>query len=79
LYTVLNARLDGRDFIAGQNRGTYSIADMACWPWVSRFEWHEVDLNAFPNIMDWYLRIAARPAVQAGYSVPKFTTDVPML
>lgn len=78
LYTVLNTRLEGRDFIAGQDRGTYSIADMACWPWVSRFEWHEVDLNAFPNIRDWYLRIAARPAVQAGYSVPKFTTDVPM-
>ncbi len=78
LYTVLNTRLDRRGFIAGQDRGTYSIADMACWPWVSRFEWHEVDLNAFPNIKDWYLRIAARPAVQAGYSVPKFTTDVPM-
>lgn len=78
LYTVLNTRLYGRDFIAGPGRGTYSIADMACWPWVSRFEWQEVDLNAYPNIKDWYLRIAERPAVQAGYSVPKFTTDVPM-
>lgn len=78
LYTVLNTRLDGRDFIAGQGRGTYSIADMACWPWVSRFEWQEVDLNAFPNIKQWYMRIAERPAVQAGYCVPKFTTDVPM-
>ena len=78
LYTVLNTRLEGRDFIAGAGRGTYSIADMACWPWVSRFEWQEVDLNAFPNIKDWYLRIAERPAVQAGYSVPKYTTDVPM-
>ena len=58
--------------------GMYSIADMACWPWVSRFEWQEVDLNVFPNVKDWYLKIAARPAVQAGYSVPKFTTDVPM-
>ncbi|MEM5468245.1 glutathione S-transferase family protein [Celeribacter marinus] len=78
LYTVLNTRLEGRDFIAGAGRGTYSIADMACWPWVSRFEWHEVDLNAFSNIKDWYVRIAARPAVQAGYNVPKFTTDIPM-
>lgn len=78
LYTVLNTRLDGRDFIAGQGRGTYSIADIACWPWVSRFEWQEVDLNAFPNIKEWYLRIAERPAVHAGYSVPKFTTNVPM-
>jgi GSH-dependent disulfide-bond oxidoreductase len=45
---------------------------------VSRFEWQEIDLDHFPNVKDWYLRIAARPAVQAGYSVPKFTTDVPM-
>ena len=78
LYGVLDRRLEGRDYIAGIGRGMYSIADMACWPWVSRFEWQEVDLNAFPNVKDWYQRIAARPAVQAGYSVPKFTTDVPM-
>ena len=78
LYGVLDRRLEGRDYIAGGGRGMYSIADMACWPWVSRFEWQEVNLNAFPNVKDWYLRIAARPAVQAGYSVPKFTTDVPM-
>lgn len=78
LYGVLGRRLEGRDYIAGIGRGMYSIADMACWPWVSRFEWQDVDLNAFPNVKDWYLRIAVRPAVQAGYSVPKFTTDVPM-
>ena len=78
LYGVLDRRLEGRDYIAGIGRGMYTIADMACWPWVSRFEWQEVDLNAFPNVKDWYLRIAARPAVQAGYSVPEFTTDVPM-
>ena len=78
LYGVLDRRLEGRDYIAGIGRGMYTIADMACWPWVSRFEWQEVDLNAFPSVKDWYLRIAARPAVQAGYSVPEFTTDVPM-
>ena len=78
LYGVLNERLEGRDYIAGDGRGMYTIADMACWPWVSRFEWQENDLNDFPNVRDWYVRIAARPAVQKGYSVPKFTTDVPM-
>ena len=78
LYRVLNERLEGRDYIAGDGRGMYSIADMACWPWISRFEWQEVDLNDFPNVRDWYLRIAERPAVQKGYSVPKFTTEVPM-
>ena len=78
LYRILNERLAGRDFIAGAEAGTYSIADMACWPWVSRFEWQEIDLKDFPYVRDWYLRIAAREAVQKGYSVPKFTTEVPM-
>lgn len=78
LYGVLNRRLEGRDYIAGHGVGMYSIADMACWPWVSRFEWQEINLNDFPNVRDWYLRIAYRPATQAGYSVPKFTTKVPM-
>ncbi len=78
LYRVLNGRLEGRDFIAGDGRGEYTIADMACWPWVSRFEWQEVNLNEFPDVRDWYVRIAERPAVQKGYQVPKFTTDVPM-
>lgn len=78
LYRVLNTRLEGRDFIAGEGRGEYTIADMASWPWISRFEWQENDLGDYPNIKDWYLRIAQRPAVQKGYSVPKFTTDVPM-
>lgn len=78
LYRVLNERLEGRDFIAGDGRGMYTIADMACWPWISRFEWQENDLNDYPNIRDWYVRIAERPAVQRGYSVPKFTTEVPM-
>ena len=78
LYGVLNRRLEGRNYIAGHGVGMYSIADMACWPWVSRFEWQEINLNDFTNVRDWYLRIAYRPATQAGYSVPKFTTEVPM-
>ncbi|MEM8842712.1 MAG: glutathione S-transferase N-terminal domain-containing protein, partial [Pseudomonadota bacterium] len=52
LYRVLNERLEGRDFITG----SYSIADMACWPWISRFEWQEIDLNEFSHVRDWYVR-----------------------
>jgi GST-like protein len=74
LYGVLDRRLEGREFIAGE----YSIADMATWPWISRFEWQQIDLNDFPNVRDWYVRIAERPAVQRGYQVPKFVTDIPM-
>jgi len=74
LYRVLNERLQGRDFIADD----YSIADMACWPWISRFEWQKMDLASFPNLRDWYVRMAERPAVQKGYHVPKKMGEIPM-
>ena len=74
LYGVLDRRLEGQEYIVGD----YSITDMACWPWISRFEWQEIDLNDYPNVRDWYVRIAERPAVQKGYQVPKYVTDVPM-
>ena len=78
LYGVLDRRLEGRDFMAGEGRGDYSVADMASWPWVSRFEWQEIDLAEYPNVRDWYVRIAERPAVQRGYHIPKYVNDVPM-
>ena len=78
LYKVLNERLAGRDYLVGGGTGEYTIADMAVWPWVSRFEWQQIDLTEFPNVRDWYVRIAERPAVQAGYQVPKNMGDIPM-
>ena len=78
LYGVLDRRLAARDFVAGAGRGDYSIADMSIWPWISRFEWQGIDMNAYPAVRDWYLRIAERPAVQRGYQVPRYVTDVPM-
>jgi GST-like protein len=74
LYGVLDRRLEGRDFVAGD----YSIADIAIWPWISRFEWQEIDLAKFPNVKRWYTAIASRPAVQRGYKVPKDVGDIPM-
>ena len=78
LYGTLNERLQSRDYVAGAGRGEYSIADMAIWPWISRFEWQRIDLDGYPAVRDWYLRIAERPAVQRGYHVPRFVNDVPM-
>ena len=74
LYGVLDARLTGRDHVAGD----YSIADMAIWPWISRFEWQGVDLAGFPAVREWYTRIAERPAVRRGYDVPRFVNAIPM-
>ena len=74
LYKVLNTQLEGRDFICGD----YSIADIATWPWISRFEWQTIDLNEFPNVKRWYTTVAGRPAVQRGYKVPKDVGEIPM-
>jgi GST-like protein len=74
LYGVLDRRLEGREFLAGD----YSIADIATWPWISRFEWQEIDLAKFPNVKRWYTTIAQRPAVQRGYKVPKDVGEIPM-
>lgn len=74
LYGVLDRRLEGRDFIAGD----YSIADMAAWPWISRYEWQTIDPNDYPNVKKWYTTIAARPAVQRGYDVPVEQPGIPL-
>lgn len=74
LYGVLDRRLEGREFLADE----YSIADIATWPWISRFEWQEIDLSKFPNVKRWYTTIASRPAVQRGYKQPKDVGDIPM-
>lgn len=74
LYGVLERRLETRDFIAG----TYSITDMATFPWIARHDWQGIDLNDYPNLRDWYVRIAERPAVQRGYHIPKRATEIPM-
>ncbi|GAB4225185.1 MAG: glutathione S-transferase N-terminal domain-containing protein [Methyloligellaceae bacterium] len=76
LYGVLDRRLADNRFMAGEE---YTIADIATWPWISRFEWHTVDMNEFPNVVRWYKEIAARPAVQRGYQVPIEQPDgIPM-
>ena len=74
LYGVLDRRLEGREFVAD----AYSIADIAIWPWIARFEWQRIDLARFPNVRRWYLAIAERPAVQRGYHVPKKVHEIPM-
>lgn len=67
LYGVLNRRLEGRDYVAGE----YSIADMAIWPWASLWENQEQDISKFPHMAAWLDRMYARPAVKAGRAVAK--------
>ena len=73
LYKVLDTRLASQAYLSG----SYSIADMATWPWISRYEWQRIDWEPYPNLKRWYLAIAERPAVQKGYDVPMFVNEIP--
>lgn len=64
LYGVLDRRLADRDFIAG----AYSIADMACYPWIVPHERQGMRLADYPNVQRWFEAIAARPATVAAYA-----------
>ena len=75
LYGVMDRRLADNAYLAGKD---YSIADVAVWPWVSRFDWHIGDIKPYPNVVRWYRDIAARPAVKKGYDVPVPQTGIPM-
>ncbi len=75
IYKVLDTRLGKVPYLAGED---YSIADIATWPWISRFEWQEMDLNETPNLKRWYVELAERPAYQKGYDVPPIGASIPM-
>lgn len=63
LYGVLDGQLAKNEFIVGD----YSIADMCCYPWVANHEWHQANLDDFPNVKRWHDAIGARPAVKVAY------------
>lgn len=67
LYGVLDRRLASREHLCGG----YSIADMACWPWVVTNKAQNIDLGAFPNVRRWYDALKQRPALRRGYDLGK--------
>ena len=73
LYGVLDERLAGREFIAGD----YSIADMASYPWIVPHERHGQNLDDFTNLKRWFLAIGQRPAVHRAYEIAKEINTAP--
>ena len=67
LYGVLDKRLEDREYICGD----YSIADMACWPWIVPHERQGQSLGDFPHVNRWYEKMKTRPGVQRGFDVLK--------
>ncbi|EON67697.1 hypothetical protein W97_06840 [Coniosporium apollinis CBS 100218] len=75
VYGVLEIRLSGkytgepRDYLAGNGKGKYSVADIGTWTWVKGWEktgFTKDEMEPFPHLLKWIDRIAARPAVQRG-------------
>ncbi|GAB3545016.1 glutathione S-transferase N-terminal domain-containing protein [Noviherbaspirillum agri] len=64
LYGVLDKQLADREFIAGE----YSIADIACYPWIVPHKPHGQDIDNFPHVRRWFETIAARPATMRAYA-----------
>ncbi len=65
LYGVLDRRLKGRAFIVDD----YSIADMACYPWIVPHKRQGQNLDDFPDLKRWFQAIAERPATQRAYGL----------
>lgn len=66
LYGVLDKQLEGRHFIAGED---YSIADIACYPWVVASNKHNVNMAELPNLDAWCRAIATRPATKKAFAI----------
>lgn len=67
LYGVINRRLENHEYLVDD----YSIADVATFPWVLRYEWQEINLEEFPHVKRWFDLVMERPAVQTGIAIPK--------
>jgi GST-like protein len=73
LYGVLDRQLAGRDYIAGE----YSIADMACYPWIVPHERQQQNLDEFPYLKSWFERVQERPATMRAYQKGEPYTNRP--
>jgi len=73
LYGVLDKQLERKRFVAVDE---LTIADIAVWPWVSRYQFQGINLHDYPNVLEWYLRLARRPAFQAGYKIPDAKQEI---
>jgi GST-like protein len=71
VFNALNRHLEGVNYLAGD----YSIADIACYPWIWRHYWAEIDLSDHPNLKRWYELVGCRPGVKRGMRVMEGAVD----
>ena len=76
LYEVMDKRLSVSDYLGGNE---YSIADISSWPWVARFDWHQIEITKFQYVSRWYKQISQRSAVLKGYDIPEIGAKIPTI
>ena len=74
VYEILDKQLSNNKYICNE----YSIADIAVWPWVARFERHQINLENYSNVLRWYINLSKRPAVIKGYNIIGDFNDIPI-
>ena len=74
VYEILNKKLSNNKYICNE----YSIADIAVWPWVARFERHQINLKKYPNVLRWYIKLSKRPPVIKGYNIIGDFNEIPI-
>lgn len=74
IYLTLDNKLKNNEYLVNE----YSIADIATWPWIARFERQRIRLEEYPNILRWYKAIAKRPAVIKGYNIIGEKEEIPL-
>ncbi len=74
LVAVLDRKLGDNPWICGS---TFTVADIAAYPWIRGYKWSKVDITTRPRVLEWVERVRARPAVERGlaYGVPKDEVD----
>ena len=76
LYEVMDKRLSISNYLGSDE---YSIADISSWPWVARFDWHQIEITKFQNVSRWYKQISQRSAVLKGYDIPEIGAKIPTI
>ena len=74
IYQTLNVRLKNNEYLGAE----YSIADIATWPWIARFERHQIIISDYADVFRWYKLIRERPAVIKGYNAVGTKEDIPI-
>ena len=75
IYEDLDERLSQSKFLAGES---YTVADIATWPWIARHQWHDIGLANYNHLSRWYIEISKRPAVVKGFKFMDRKLDIPL-